>query len=241
MDLLAGTSGYAYKEWKGTFYDADTPAATMLEAYAHRLPAVEINNTFYRLPKKEVLAAWRDQVPDGFRFAVKASRRITHLKRLRGVQDETRYLLGTLAPLGDRLGAVLFQLPPNLKKDIARLDAFLNLLPAGLPAAFEFRNRSWVDEEVRDRIAAGGGSLCATDTGDPGDAAAFDLAAGGPWGYLRMRRERWTARDLAALRGRIEATGWPRAFVFFKHEEGADAPAWAERLIAEKTGRGPGR
>lgn len=234
MELLAGTSGYAYKEWKGIFYDPDVPDDALLGAYASRLPAVEINNTFYRLPKKDVLAAWRDQVPQDFRFAVKASRRITHIRRLRGADQEARYLMTALETLGDRLGAVLFQLPPNLPKDTARLAKFMDLLPEGTPAAFEFRSASWYDEEVLDLIAARGGALCVTDDGDPRSDAAFALAAGGPWGYLRLRRESWSARELATLRRRIEAAPWSRAFVFFKHEDGAAAPGWAQRLLSRQ-------
>jgi len=230
MQLLTGTSGYAYKEWKGSFYDSTDPDSALLGAYAAKLPAVEINNTFYRLPKSGVLASWRVQVPVGFLFAIKASRRITHIRRLRQVENDTRYLMTTLEGLGENLGAVLFQLPPNLHRDPGRLEAFLALLPEGSPAAFEFRHPSWHDEEIRDLLTSRGCALCVQDDGKPGVDDAFDLAAGAPWGYLRMRRERYSARDLSGWWRRIAATPWSRAFVFFKHEEGADAPKWAADL-----------
>ena len=154
MQLHVGTSGFSYKEWKGPFYPGDLPAKAMLGFYAERLGSVEINNTFYRLPKASVLEAWCEQVPEAFRFVIKASRRITHFKRLKDAGDETAYLLRTVAALGERLGCLLFQLPPNLKLDLPRLDAFLRELPAGVPAAFEFRHPSWACAEVLDRLRA---------------------------------------------------------------------------------------
>ena len=147
MIIYAGTSGYSYKEWKGPFYPEKFPAADMLAYYAERLPAVEINNTFYRLPKESVLDGWAAQVPEQFRFSIKASRRITHFKRLKETDDETAYLLRALGTLGPLLGVILFQLPPNLKKDLPRLETFLDLLPPRAPTAFEFRHPSWFDED----------------------------------------------------------------------------------------------
>jgi len=231
MELLAGTSGYSYKAWKGPFYPVDLRDDRMLSYYAGRLPTVEINNTFYQFPKKNVLETWSSQVPAGFRFVIKAPRRITHIRRLKDAGDDARYLLETLATLSDRLGAVLFQLPPNLKKDLPRLEAFLEALPAGTPAAFEFRHVSWLDEEVRDRIVARGGALCAADKEDGLGDQAFALAAAGSWGYVRMRSETYNAGELEQWAARFRSTGWERAFVFFKHEEG-EAPGWAERLLS---------
>src|SRR3989304_2461599 len=130
-EFWVGTSGYTYKEWKGIFYPAKLPDEEMLRAYAERLPAVEINNPFYRLPKAAVLESWAEQVPDGFRFVLKASRRITHIKRLRDVAEETAYLYQTAFSLGPHMGVVLFQMPPNFQKDLPRLQAFLDLIPSG--------------------------------------------------------------------------------------------------------------
>jgi uncharacterized protein YecE (DUF72 family) len=145
MRLLAGASGYSFKEWKGDFYPADMKPESMLAFYAARLPTVEINNTFYRMPKTEVLEAWSKATPDTFRFAIKASRRITHISRLKveSAADSVAYLYKQLAALGAKRAAVLYQLPPNLKKDLPRLAAFLGLLPKDHGAAFEFRNETW--------------------------------------------------------------------------------------------------
>ena len=162
MKLHVGTSGYSYKEWKGNFYPEDLPAREMLAYYSRRLPAVEINNTFYRLPQPGMIENWKEQVPKRFRFSIKASQRITHIKRINNVADETKYLLETAALLEERLGVVLFQLPPNMKKDIDRLKAFLDLLSANVRSAFEFRHESWSDDEVFDLLRAKK-SHCPTD------------------------------------------------------------------------------
>ncbi len=231
MELLAGTSGYSYKAWKGAFYPEDLRDDGMLAWYASRLPTVEINNTFYQFPKKHILEAWSSQVPPSFRFVIKAPRRITHIRRLKNAADDTHFLLSTLSALAGSLGAILFQLPPNLQKDLPRLEAFLDLLPAGTPAAFEFRHASWLDEEVRDRIVARGCALCAADMEDGLGDRAFALASEGPWGYVRMRGVTYGEEDLTAWAARIRSTGWKRAFVFFKHEEG-EAPGWAMRLLS---------
>ena len=227
--LLAGTSGYSYKEWKGPFYPEDLPAREMLRAYAQRLPAVEINNTFYRLPRASVLEAWAGQVPEAFRFAIKASRRITHLKRLKDAGDETDYLLRTAQVLGERLGAVLFQLPPNLKVDLARLDAFLALLPEGLRAAFEFRHPSWAEARVHERLRARDFAWVGSDT----EEAPLEQTVGtASWGYLRLRRPGYTREELGAWAERIGSQGWGEAFVFFKHEDAGAGPRLAEELLA---------
>ena len=154
MSLYVGTSGYSYKEWKGSFYPEKIPAKDMLSYYASRLHAVELNNTFYRLPQPSMVESWKAQVPDDFRFSVKASQRITHFKRLKDAADETRFMLETVSALADRLGVVLFQLPPNMKKDIDRLETFLKALPADTPAAFEFRHPTWFDQETPELLRA---------------------------------------------------------------------------------------
>jgi uncharacterized protein YecE (DUF72 family) len=164
LNVLVGTSGYSYKEWKGRFYPAGLKEAGMLRFYAERFPTVEINNTFYRMPSPELLARWEGEVPDGFRFILKAPRRITHEKRLHDVADTVARLLEVSAGLGGKRGPFLFQLPPYFKKDAARLRDFLQLLPRGVRAAFEFRDPSWEDEETAETLRAAGAVLCLADT-----------------------------------------------------------------------------
>jgi uncharacterized protein YecE (DUF72 family) len=236
MRLSVGTSGFSYAEWKGPFYPADLPAADMLAYYATRLPAVEINNTFYRMPRRSVLDGWAAQVPEGFRFAVKASRRITHLKRLADVGDETRYLLDTTQALGERLGVLLFQLPPNLKLDLERFDRFLELLPAGTRAAFEMRHASWADPAVLERLRARGFAWVVTES-DAGGPPDFLLTA--PWAYLRLRRASYDREELAAWATRLAARDLDEAFVFFKHEDAGLGPRLAAEFLelAQRAGR----
>jgi uncharacterized protein YecE (DUF72 family) len=227
-ELLAGTSGFSFAEWKGSFYPADLPAKKMLAYFSSQLPAVEINNTFYRMPKREVLAAWVEQVPAHFRFAAKAPQRITHFKRLKEVAEDTRYLYEQLDGLGDRLGVVLFQLPPNFKLDLERLHAFLPLVAESpVPVAFEFRHETWNTEEVRAALADAGCALCASDT----DEAAATIASGMPFGYLRLRRTEYDDDALRAWAARVRAQSWQRAFVFFKHEDEGRGPRLARRFL----------
>lgn len=226
MRLSVGTSGFSYAAWKGPFYPAELPADRMLAHYAGQLPSVEINNTFYRLPRRSVLEGWASEVPEGFRFAIKASQRITHRKRLVEAGDETRYLLEVTAALGERLGALLFQLPPNLKLDRDRLDRFLALLPPGTRAAFEFRHPSWCDPHVVERLRE---RACAWVVNDDEEGAPPDFLVTGPWTYLRLRRASYTREELAAWAQRIRQRDLDDAFVFFKHEDAGAAP----RLAAE--------
>jgi uncharacterized protein YecE (DUF72 family) len=231
VELYVGTSGYSYKEWKGPFYPEDLPAKDMLSHYGTRLNAVEINNTFYRLPKSSVLESWASQVPEAFRFSIKASRRITHFTRLKPESREpTDYLLSTVQVLGSRLGVVLFQLPPNLKGDLERLQGFLEALPEGTPAAFEFREDSWNDDAVYDALRARGMALVCADTDESDDDEP--LVSTTSWGYLRLRRPDYEDGDLARWAERLRETGWERAFVFFKHEDAGAGPKMAERFRA---------
>lgn len=228
MDLWVGTSGYSYKEWKGSFYPSAMKDAEMLGFYAERLPAVEINNTFYRLPKASVLESWREQVPPGFRFVLKASRRITHIKRLREAGDETSYLFDTAGVLGQRLGPILFQLPPNFQKDLPRLQAFLDLIPPGKSAAVEFRHSSWFEDGVFDSLRARGCALCLSDT----DENPLDRLIGtARWGYLRLRREKYSKKQVAKWAEQILAQDWDGAYVFFKDEGEGHGPKLALQLI----------
>ena len=226
MRVLVGTSGYSYKEWKGSFYPEDLAASDMLRYYSENLPAVEINNTFYRMPKAEMLARWAETVPDGFVFALKASQQITHRKRLKDAADPTAYFFQTATTLGDRLGPVLFQLPPNFKKDLPRLAAFLALLPAASRAAFEFRHESWFDDAVFSALREKGAALCIAED----EELATPLVATTGWGYLRLRRQDYGEPDLRAWAEKVEAQSWGEAFVFFKHEEGGRGPALAREL-----------
>jgi uncharacterized protein YecE (DUF72 family) len=226
--LIAGASGYAYKEWQGSFYPEKIKPDAMLAWYAERLPTVEINNTFYRMPKAEVLAAWASATPPGFRFAIKASRRITHDARLKpeDAADSLAYLYRNLDALGERRGAVLFQLPPFLKKDLPRLAEFLALLPRGHNAAFEFRNESWFDDEVYEALKGAGAALCLSEREDNAPPPLVETA---PWGYIRLRLESYSEAELHAWAERLGATGWREIFVYFMHEP--TAPAYARSLM----------
>ena len=228
MDLRTGTSGFSYKAWKGSFYPEDLPDKKMLEYYGEHLPAVEINNTFYRLPKTSVLEGWAEKVPEDFRFSIKASRRITHFKRLKNPADETSYFVETTSVLGPRLGALLFQLPPNFKQDIERLTDFLTLLPEGTPAAFEFRHPSWFDDATYGALAERNCALCIADTGGDADPPRIATA---DWGYLRLRREAYDEEALADWRTWLGEQDWKTALVFFKHEDEGTGPRLAGRFL----------
>lgn len=232
MRLLVGTSGYSYKEWKGSFYPEDLPASAMLEHYARRLPAVEINNTFYRMPRAEMLASWAEQVPDGFRFALKASQRITHQKRLKDAGDSVDYFLRVASTLGDRLGPTLFQLPPNFPKDLPRFRDFLTSLPVGCRAAFEFRHDSWFDDEVFAALRERNLALCIAED----EKLATPLVATTDWGYLRLRRQDYAEEDLRRWAAQVAMQPWAEAYVFFKHEEEGKGPMLAEALARISAG-----
>jgi uncharacterized protein YecE (DUF72 family) len=227
--ILSGASGYAFKEWKGTFYPVDMKPEGMLPFYAARLPTVEINNTFYRMPKTAVLDAWAAQVPDAFTFAIKASRRITHIARLKAetAADPLGFLYRGLAALGDKRGPVLFQLPPNLKKDLPRLAAFLALLPPDHRAAFEFRNDTWFDDDVYAALKSSGAALVLSEREDNAPPPLVETA---PWGYVRLRLETYSDADLHAWAQRLRATRWQRVHAYFMHEP--TAPAYAAALMA---------
>jgi uncharacterized protein YecE (DUF72 family) len=225
MQIHVGTSGFAYKEWRGSFYPEKIKEKDMLRYYAERLHAVEINNTFYRLPAKETLQRWAEQVPDSFTFVLKASQRITHRQKLAPESAETvAYLFETARALGEKLGPVLFQTPPFLKKDAGRLRAFLAALPPGHPVAFEFRHETWFDEEVYEALRARNAALVSADKDESGEQGA-PIVPTADWGYLRLRRCDYDAAALSAWAERIRAQPWQQACVFFKHEEGAPL-AW---------------
>ncbi len=227
MKVRVGTSGYAYKQWKGSFYPEKLKEADMLAFYASRLPTVEINNTFYRMPAKPALAKWVEETPETFTFVLKAPKRITHEKRLGDVADPVAHLFEAASVMGAKLGPVLFQLPPFFKKDVPRLQAFLALLPAGQRAALEFRHESWFADDVYDALRAAGAALCFADT----DQGSTPPVATADWGYLRLRRTEYDDAALAGWAKTIHAQPWREAFVFFKHEEEGKGPAFAARLL----------
>ena len=230
--LLAGASGYSFKEWKGIFYPEKIKPEEMLAFYAERLPTVEINNTFYRMPKTSVLESWGGTVPEGFRFAIKASRRITHMSRIKAESsvESLGYLYKNLVALGPKLGAVLFQLPPNLKKDLPRLTEFLGLLPKEHHAAFEFRNETWFADDVYEALKGAGASLCLSEREDNAPPPLVETA---PWGYVRLRLEAYSERDLQQWAERLAATKWREIYVYFMHEP--TAPANAQTLMKSAT------
>jgi uncharacterized protein YecE (DUF72 family) len=226
--LLAGASGYSFKEWKGSFYPEKLKPEEMLPFYSERLPTVEINNTFYQMPKVPVLENWAKVTPEAFKFAIKASRRITHMSRLKAdsAADSVAFLYRNLATLGAKRGPVLYQLPPFLKKDLPRLTDFLALLPAGHGAAFEFRNDTWFADDVYDALKQAGAALCLSEREDNAPPPLVETA---PWGYVRLRLETYSESDLEQWAKRLAATGWSETYVYFMHEP--TAPAYAQTLM----------
>ncbi len=218
MKLLAGTSGYSFKEWKGSFYPDDIKADGMLAFYSTRFPTIEINNTFYRLPKEHVLLDWASQVPEEFIFAIKASQRITHHTRLKAESESlVQFLLKNTAVLGDRMGPILFQLPPNLKKDLPRLQGFLRYLPSDRRYTFEFRHESWWEEDVfstlRDRDIA----MCISEQAE----LKCPVVSTASWGYLRLHRLDYDQAALEEWAKCVTSQAWSEAYVYLKHDEGA--------------------
>jgi uncharacterized protein YecE (DUF72 family) len=233
VDLYVGTSGYNYKEWKGPFYPEKIADKQMLDFYGAQFRSVEINNSFYRVPKPDVVQGWAECVPPSFRFVLKATRRITHLKRLKDVEEEVAYFTGIANELRDRLGAVLFQLPPNFKKDMDRLQAFVDLLPPRLPVALEFRHDSWFDVEVQECLSRRNVALCfAHEDDDTDEDVAQRFASTADWGYLRLRGTQYDEAQMKAWRQRVSGQPWARAFVFFKHEDEGLGPQLARGFLA---------
>jgi uncharacterized protein YecE (DUF72 family) len=227
MKIYVGTSGYAYKEWKGKFYPEKISPKEMLRFYSERLNTVEINNTFYRMPKESVLTSWAEQVPGDFVFALKAPQVITHLKQLRNVSEETKYLFKTLSVLDRKLGPVLFQFPKSFRADRPALEDFLALILGDMACAFEFRSPSWLNDEILGLLRKKGSSLCIADSDEN---PAHEIIPTAPWGYLRLRRSDYTDADLSQWLERILSEKWERAFVFFKHENEAGGAEMAMRF-----------
>ena len=228
MQIFTGTSGFSYPAWRGSFYPEKLPTTQMLAYYAGRLKTVEVNNTFYRMPKAEVLAGWAETTVPGFRFAPKAPQQITHRQRLVGSADTLAHFWKTLTALGDKLGPALFQLPPFQRKDLPRLTDFLELMPAGARAAFEFRHASWFDDDVYAALAARGAALCVAEADD----LQTPLVATTSWGYLRLRKVEYDEAALAAWTSRLreQSSKWTEAYVYFKHEDAGVGPRLAARF-----------
>jgi len=227
VKIYVGTSGYAYKEWKGKFYPEKISSKDMLRFYSGRFDTVEINNTFYQMPNESVLSSWHEQVPEKFIFALKAPQLITHIKQLRNVEDEAGYLFRTLRVLGKKLGPVLFQFPKSFRADYQALEDFLALIPEKTSCAFEFRNPSWLDEKILSLLRKKKCCLCIADMDEN---PAKEIIATAPWGYLRLRRPDYTDKELSQWMKKILSQKWKKAFVFFKHEEGAKGPELATRF-----------
>ena len=231
--IWIGTSGYNYPEWKGSFYPKDLPQAKMLPYYAARFPTVEINYTFYRMPTEKLVAGWAAQTPSAYKLTLKAPRRITHDSRLKNVGSLVSGFCQVAGTLGGKLGALLFQLPPNFKKDLAVLDAFIGELPPKVCAAFEFRHPSWLEEEVFERLSARNLALCIADS----EKMSAPVRVTADYAYFRLRDEGYTAGDIERW-GEVIAreTGSCRdVFVYFKHEEEGKGPEFA-RLLIEQLG-----
>src|SRR5262249_44103187 len=230
MRLHVGTSGYNFPEWKGTFYPPKVKPAEMLPYYAGRLSTVEINYTFYRMPNAKTVSGWSQAVPDGFTFVLKTPQRITHIGRLRDIDDPLRYFTETVRPLGTKLGPILVQLPPNFKQDLARLKDFLTLFPADLRCAWEFRNASWFSDDTYEALRVANAALCVADT----DEGHTPLVAAADFGYLRLRDGGYSQEQLAQWATSLKDLGkdWKDAFVFFKHEESGEGPKLAQQFAA---------
>jgi uncharacterized protein YecE (DUF72 family) len=225
--IRVGTSGYSYREWKPAFYPQELATDQMFAYYAKKFPAVEINGSFYRPPSEKMVADWSAQSPDSFQLSFKAPQLITHIKRLRGVEKPLAQFVSTVSKLKQRLGAVLFQLPPNFKADFSLLRDFLDGLPK-VNCAFEFRHASWFSGQTLQLLAERNISLCHNDA-DVEDCP-FEVTA--PWGYVRLRRVTYSPAELKKWSKRISNEKWKECLVYFKHEETASAPELAKRLAA---------
>ena len=234
MGLWVGTSGYAYPEWRGSFYPEKMQTAKMLPYYAEHFPTVEINNTFYRMPNAKLLEGWSAQTPENFKLTLKAPQRITHHKRLRDCADDVKYFLEVAGTLGPKLGAILFQTPPYLRMNLEVLDGFLEMLPAGLCAAFEFRHKSWMESDVFSRLQAKGLALCVADSEN--FSTPVEITAG--YAYFRLRDEGYQPADIErwaqVIREKTAASS--DVFVYFKHEEAGIGTEFAKQLIKNLSG-----
>lgn len=230
MNLFVGTSGYSYKAWKGSFYPEKFPDKKMLNFYSEHFNTVEINNTFYRMPKQEVFESWKNQVNPGFKFVIKAPKQITHIQKLE-TGDNVNYFVNTSHSLADQLGALLFQLPPYYKKDLDKLQSFVDFIPSNTRAAFEFRNESWFDEEVYNCLKKKNFSICLSDTDEN---PISDLIPTADWIYLRFRKTEYTPEQLKDWNKKITSYNFKDAFIFFKHEDEGKGPMFAKQFLSSK-------
>jgi uncharacterized protein YecE (DUF72 family) len=230
MNTWIGTSGFQYAEWKGSFYPEDLPTVKMLPFYAERLSTTEINYTFHRIPSAKTIDNWKERTPEKFRFALKAPQKITHFAKLRDCADTLRYFYDIVSALGEKLGPVLFQLPPNFRKDIFVLADFVNCLPEKMSAAFEFRHESWFADDVFAALKARNVPLCIADT----EKLETPRIATANYGYLRLRREDYKKIDVEHWSAFVceQAGHWTDAFIYFKHEEAGIGPKLAGEMIA---------
>ena len=226
--IYVGTSGYSYKEWKGSFYPENIPAKEMLSFYASHFQSVELNNTFYRLPQKSMIESWKAQVPDNFRFTMKASQLITHFKRLKDAGRETKMMLERITAFEDRLGVVLFRLPPDMKKDIRRLEALLKHLPADIRVAFQLEDPTWFDDDVLALLRSQNRALAVVDTEE---MPAAHIRNTSDWGYMRLRRVKYSKSELKKWIARMRAQEWTNTYVFFKHEDEGTGPKLAAQFL----------
>ena len=231
MRVIVGTSGYSYKEWKGSFYPADLPATKMLPFYSSHFGSVEINATFYRMPEEKTLTKWAGEVPDDFTFVLKAPQRITHQKKLAAVEDDVRQFLEVSGVLGPKLGPLLFQLPPYFRKDVDKLRGLLELIPRDRKVALEVRHDSWVADDTLAVLREHDAALCLSDTDEVADPDSL-LVPTASWGYLRLRRTEYPGDTLADWARRVEGQPWSDAYVFFKHEDEGKGPAFAKQFLA---------
>ena len=229
MNSWIGTSGFQYAEWKGKFYPEDLPAAKMLPFYSQRFNTTEINYTFHRIPAPKTIDNWRHLTPENFHFALKAPQKITHWSKLRDCADTMRYFHDVTSGLGHKLGPVLFQLPPTFKSDVVLLAEFVNCLPTGARAAFEFRHDSWFADEVWDVLRSANVSLCIAET-EEFSTPQIETA---DYGYLRLRREDYTSVDVERWTEFVQQRqgGWKDVFVYFKHEEAGIGPKLAAQMM----------
>ncbi|MBK8259063.1 MAG: DUF72 domain-containing protein [Polyangiaceae bacterium] len=237
MKLWIGTSGFSYPEWKGSFYPENMPTTKMFGFYSQHFSTVEINATFYRMPTDKLVLGWAETAPAGFRYTLKAPKTITYIKQLKECEQPVSFFLGRAEKLGVHRGALLFHLPPYLKKDVALLRDFLTLVPREMRATFEFRSSSWHDEEVYTALADAGAALCISDS----EKLTTPLVATTSWGYFRLRDEGYTNEDLVRWHSRITEQKWDEAFVYFKHEDagkGAQLGAALKAICAASTSAG---
>jgi len=236
MNIYVGTSGFAHKEWEGKFYPEKISPKGMLRFYAERLNTVEINNTFYHMPKESMLKSWAEQVPRDFVFALKAPQVITHMKQLRNVFEQTEYLYRSLSVLDRKLGPILFQFPKSFHIDRPALEGFLALIPGTASCAFDFRSPTWLEGGTLDLLSEKGCSWCLEDTDENLIEKIISTAS---WGYLRLRRSDYTDADLSQWAERILLQKWERAFVYFKHEaKGAEMAMHFQKLVDSRLSGG---